>query len=197
MSISLYLSKTRSCKRKSWRILKSSQKFYLCCYLNICCCFCLGSGSSYIVNFTLIIAIMKKFLFSTSLIFILSIIASLFFTLSLSAACSWSEWWSVAWQFDNCLSWTQLVDSAGDMRLDGGFRIQVMNWTTNIATLLWLLAIGGIVYGWFLMTLSAWEDEKIKKWKDIVKWSLIWFLALISASALVRIVIEFIYSVSW
>jgi hypothetical protein len=39
----------------------------------------------------------------------------------------------------------------------------VINWTTNIATLLGLLAIGAIVYGGLLMTLSVGEDEKVKK----------------------------------
>ena len=159
--------------------------------------FLLGPQSDLYLEFHFNYFFMKKFFSSSVLVLIVSIIFIPIFSLTLYATCGWSEWWSVAWQFDNCLWWTQLVDSAWDMRLDGGFRTQVMNWTTNIATLLWLLAIGWIVYGGLLMTLAAWEDEKIKKWKEIVKWSLIWFLALVSASALVRIVIEFIYSVSW
>ncbi len=134
----------------------------------------------------------------TSIFFWLCIIS--FWLLSLKdvtlASCSWSEWWSVWGQFDSCLSGTDLVNSAGDMSLTWGFRTQVINWTTNIATLLGLLAIGAIVYGGLLMTLSVGEDEKIKKWKDIVKWSLLGFLALILAWALVRVVIEFIFAVS-
>ncbi|MCH8518764.1 hypothetical protein LAT59_03320 [Candidatus Gracilibacteria bacterium] len=112
------------------------------------------------------------------------------------ASCSWSEGGSVGGQFDNCLSGTQLVNSRGDMSLTGGFKTQVTKWTTNVATLLGLLAIGAIVYGGLLMTLSAGEEEKVKKGKDIVKWSLLGFLALILAGALVRIVIEFIFAVS-
>lgn len=94
------------------------------------------------------------------------------------------------------MKWTDLVDTGWDMKIESGLKVKVTRWTNNIATLLWLLAIGWIVYGWFLMTLSAWEDEKIKKWKEVVKWSLIGFLALVSASSLVRIVVEFIFSLS-
>lgn len=140
---------------------------------------------------------MKKILLSSLLWAFLCVIYISGWLQVIYASCSWSEWWSVGWQFDNCLSWTQLVNSRGDMSLTWGFKTQVTKWTTNVATLLWLLAIGAIVYGWLLMTLSAWEEEKVKKWKDIVKWSLLWFLALILAWALVRIVIEFIFAVSW
>lgn len=110
-----------------------------------------------------------------------------------SCAFDGTVWGSLDW----CLWSTDLVDAQGWMELDGGFRTVVLNWVTNIAWLLSLLAIWAIVYGAFLMTLSGWEDERIKKWKDIVKWSLLWFLALISSPALVRLVIEFIYSVAW
>ena len=114
-----------------------------------------------------------------------------------TANCNWSEGEDIASQFDNCLNNSQLIDASGEMKVTGGFRDKVVQWTTNIATLLWLLAIGSIVYGWLLMTLAGWEDEKIKKWKDIVKWSLIWFIALISASAIIRVVIEFIFAIPY
>lgn len=141
------------------------------------------------------LSIMKTFI---SIFFFVFIVCIWFLQSDVTfASCSWTEWASVWGQFDNCLTGTDLVNSAGDMSLTWGFRTQVINWTTNIATLLGLLAIGAIVYGGLLMTLSVGEDEKIKKWKDIVKWSLLWFLALIMAWALVRVVIEFIFAVSW
>ena len=110
--------------------------------------------------------------------------------------CVWSEGGDIASQFDSCLEGSQLIKNEDNMLITEGFRSQVVRWTTNIATLLWLLAIGSIVYGWLLMTLAGWEEEKIKKWKDILKWSLIWFIALISASAIIRIVIEFIFAIT-
>jgi hypothetical protein len=44
-----------------------------------------------------------------------------------------------------------------------------------------------------MMTLSAWEDEKITKAKDIVKWSLVGLLGVILATTIVTLVINLIY----
>jgi len=52
-------------------------------------------------------------------------------------------------------------------------KVQVVSWTNALAAFLGLLAVGAIVYGGLLMTLSGGEDEKIKKGKDIIKWSLL------------------------
>lgn len=103
---------------------------------------------------------------------------------------------SVSTSLDKCLSKSDLINSAWDMRVETGLKDQVIWWTNNIATLLGLLAVGAIVYGGLLMTLAGGEDEKIKKWKDVVKWSLIWFLALISAWWIIRLVVEFIFEVA-
>jgi len=76
------------------------------------------------------------------------------------------------------------------------FKIKVLNWVKNISIFLSIMAVGSIAYGALMMTISAWEDEKIKKWKDIVKWWIFGFLAIISAGWLIAIVINFIYKVA-
>jgi hypothetical protein len=43
------------------------------------------------------------------------------------------------------------------------------------------------------MTLSGWEDEKIKKSKDIIKWWIIGFLWVILAWAIVTAIIKIMY----
>jgi hypothetical protein len=45
------------------------------------------------------------------------------------------------------------------------------------------------------MTLSAWEDEKIKKAKDVIKWWIIGFIWVISASWIILFVVNLMYSI--
>ncbi len=97
---------------------------------------------------------------------------------------------------DNCLDDTSLVDASGNMNIEAGVKNKIIEWTQALAAFFWLLAVGSIVYWWFLMTISGWEDERVKKGKDVIKWGLIWFLALVFTSAIIRIVVEFIFSVA-
>lgn len=97
---------------------------------------------------------------------------------------------------DDCLDQdSSLVNSSGDIQIEWKGKEFIAGWTTALAQLLGLLAVGAIVYGGLLMTLSGWDDEKIKKWKDVVKWAIIWFLWVVTAGALVRILIEFIFAI--
>ena len=101
---------------------------------------------------------------------------------------------SLEWALDDCLKWTDLVNAEEDLALEWVWAKRfITDWTTNIATLLGLLAVWAIVYGWLLMTLSWGEDEKIKKWKDIVKWAIIGFLWVLFAGVLIRLVVEVIF----
>lgn len=95
----------------------------------------------------------------------------------------------------DCIGDTSVVAVNGDGNIDRTwvFKEKINNWTNNIALFLALLSVGSIVYGWLMMTLSVWEDEKIKKAKDIVKWSLIWFLWVVLATTIVTLVINLIY----
>lgn len=111
------------------------------------------------------------------------------------AACEYNGW-SISAELDNCLSWSDLVDP-GDGLIESGIKNKVVYWTTQLASLLGLLAVGAIVYGGLMMTISGGEDEKIKKWKDIVKWSMLWFLWVIVAWWIVRLIVEVMFSVAW
>jgi len=102
---------------------------------------------------------------------------------------------SVTDSLSGCLGDTDLVNP-GDGLIEGSIKQQFVTWTNSIASALALFAVWAIVYGWLMMTISIWEEEKIKKWKDIVKWAAIWFLAAISAWAIVRLVVEVIFSVA-
>ena len=115
--------------------------------------------------------------------------------------CNFQNWddTKVTDMINNCMKDTSVVAVKGDATLEAGFKEKIQGFTNNIALFLWLVSIGSIIYGWLMMTLSAWEDEKIKKAKDIVKWSLIWLLWVILATTIVTLVINIIYGIpaSW
>lgn len=105
------------------------------------------------------------------------------------------KWIIEVWtQLDNCLNWSKLVSST-DVKINWWFWIKIKTWTNNIALYLWILAVWSIVFGSLMMTLSAWEDEKIKKAKDVIKWGIIWFLWIISASWIITIIVKLMYSI--
>lgn len=94
---------------------------------------------------------------------------------------------------DNCLAWSALVNWE-KVKLDWWFWVKIKNWVNNIALYLWVFAVWSIVFWGLMMTLSSWEEEKVKKAKDIIKWGIIWFLWLISASAIINLIVKIMYS---
>ena len=98
------------------------------------------------------------------------------------------------WQaLDWCLSDSNLVNWA-DAKIDWKFWDKIKNWVNNISLYLWIFAIWSIVFWWLMMTLSSWEEEKVNKAKDIIKWGMLWFIWLISASAIINLVVKIMYS---
>lgn len=109
--------------------------------------------------------------------------------------CNFVKWEDakVTDMIQGCMDDTSVVAVKDKADIEGGFKKKVQNWTNNIALFLWLLSIGAIIYWGLMMTLSTWEDEKIKKAKDIVKWALIWLLWVILATTIVTLVINVMY----
>ncbi len=116
--------------------------------------------------------------------------------LSVNAKCEFSDVWSVTWMVEGCMNDTTVVAVKWTWLVEDGFKTKISSWTNNIALFLALLSVGSVIYGGLMMTLSAWEDEKIKKAKDIVKWSLIGFLWVVLATTIVTLVINVIYWLS-
>ena len=79
--------------------------------------------------------------------------------------------------------------------IEEDFKAQIWDIVTNISLALSIIAVLALVIAALKMTLSQWKDENIKKAKDIIKWTIIWYLALISAWAIIAILINFIYSI--
>lgn len=104
----------------------------------------------------------------------------------------WFDVWSA---LDECLNWSKLVDwNDAKIVTSWGLSLKIKAWVNNIALYLWVFAVWSIVYGWLMMTLSTGEEEKIKKAKDIVKWWILWFLWIISASAIINLIVKIMYS---
>lgn len=76
-----------------------------------------------------------------------------------------------------------------DMGVTWWFKTKISSWIDGLTWILWLFAVFAIVYGSFLLVIWIWEEEKIKKWKDVIKWWIIWFLWIVSAWALIRVVV--------
>lgn len=95
-----------------------------------------------------------------------------------------------------CLEWedSKLVKNKDNLEIEWWFRTQILNWVKNIAWFLGLVAVWALVYAAFMMTISGWEEEKVKKAKDMVKWTILWFLWVVTASSLIAITVNFIYS---
>jgi hypothetical protein len=117
------------------------------------------------------------------------------------AACDYNGG-DITTELGNCIKWSDLVwasaaEIAKDGKIEWEIKEKIVYWTTQLAWLLALLSVGAIVYGGLMMTISGGEDEKIKKWKDIVKWAMLGFLGLIVAWWIVRLIVEVMFSVAW
>lgn len=97
-------------------------------------------------------------------------------------------------ELEKCLGDSKLVNS--DWKITGWFKTSINRWVENISLFLWIWAVLWIVYGSFMLTISAWEDEKVSKAKDIIKWSIIGFIWLITATLIINVLVRVIYSVS-
>jgi len=131
------------------------------------------------------------------ILLILCVFVSFFFVSDIvsAAGCNYDGTGDIWAALDGCVSGSDFVKE-WDYTVEGGFKNLVNKWIRAIAGVLGLFAVGAIVYGALLMTLSAGEDEKIKKWKDIVKWSIIGFLGVVTAWGLIAILVNFIFAIS-
>jgi len=99
---------------------------------------------------------------------------------------------------DNCFSeWTQVVSPSWDLEVSRGgwFNNFILGWVESISGILALALVGVIAYGSFMFTISTWEDDKITKAKDIIKWGIIGFIGILTANALIELIINILYGI--
>lgn len=129
-------------------------------------------------------------------IFLIILIISSFFIWDLAySALEQCKTWQDLTSLEGCLSDSNVVQtwSWWNLKVSGWFKIVILNFIKNVWTILALAAIGFIAYGSMVLVSSWGNDEKIKKWKNIIKWALIWFTWLVAASWIIAIIINLIY----
>ena len=127
---------------------------------------------------------------------LLSIIALLsFFVIQNTYAwCTYTEWQSISNFLDACKPSSLVWDTTTTWYwVETWLRKTAINMLWNVSTIIWLFAVIMIAYAWMLMQFSSWDDSKVKKAKDLIKWNLIWIVVLISAWWIVYIVINLVY----
>lgn len=138
------------------------------------------------------------------IVFILLLFSSFLIWNSISyAECDFNVWDSIQWKLNDCFEWkdakSNLVTVSDDWSFENlniarWFKEVMQWWVQTLGSVLAILAVGAIVYGSLLLVLSGWEEEKLKKWKDVVKWSMLGFLWVIFAGVLITIVVNVMFS---
>jgi small-conductance mechanosensitive channel len=106
-----------------------------------------------------------------------------FILVKVSAKLVYSIYWNI--ECTETILWTQQCkDTAlGNPDLGATTKIiatvlQYMTWFVGIITIIL------IVYAWFMIVTSNWDDGKVKKWKSVIKYIIIW-IVMIAASVLI------------
>lgn len=123
--------------------------------------------------------------------------------------CSYDWSWTVVDSIENCVDDSTLLKtknikdkdwniiSSSNLKVNEWFKEVLIHWTKKIASYLAFWAIFAISFGSLKMVLSRWEEEEIKKWKDIIKWWIIWLLAVASAGFIISVVVKVVYTIWW
>lgn len=65
----------------------------------------------------------------------------------------------------------------------------VQTWTNIVTYLIWLMYLIAIVfwiYWWFVIITSGWADDKVKKWKKIILFVVVWLAVTLLSSVIVN-----------
>jgi hypothetical protein len=109
-----------------------------------------------------------------------------------------AEWW-ITQSLTKCIEdwnfWWVIPEWNSDLWKWDWVSNLITKWVENISKILFVIAIWALIYASYLLVLSGWEEEKIKKAKDIIKWTLLWFIWLISAWLIVMLIVKLWYFV--
>lgn len=70
----------------------------------------------------------------------------------------------------------------------------VENVFTYLLTFLYLVSIILAVYAWFVILTSAWNEDRVKKWKSILVFVAVWIIIIFLASTFIRWLIKVLQS---
>jgi hypothetical protein len=125
-------------------------------------------------------------------------ILTIFIFLSFFLSYNFSYWvcelWSDIWSsLEWCLDTKDVIWTNGDLKVESWFKALIVSFVEKIAIILAILAVWSIAYWSMVIVTSVWNDEKIKKWRNIIQWALVWFTVLVSAAWIIKVIIYIMY----
>lgn len=71
---------------------------------------------------------------------------------------------------------------------DANLYTTIQNWVTFFIGFLYFVAVVFWLWGWFNILTSSWDEEKVKKWKNIIIYAVIWIIIIFLASSIIDFV---------
>lgn len=102
-------------------------------------------------------------------------------------------WWDVWSSLEWCLWNKDVIQWEWNLNVESWFKQLIIDFIEKISIILAILAVWSIAYWSMVIVTSVWNDEKIKKWRNIIQWSLVWFVILVAASWIIQLIIYIIY----
>ncbi len=124
------------------------------------------------------------------LIFVISLSFISFFDFSYAWDCKMT--WDIKASLKWCVS-NSAVLNPKDLKVATWFKELIISYINKISTLLAILAVWSIAYGSMVIVTSMGADERIKKWRNIIKWALLGFIMLVSAAWIIELLVYIIY----
>lgn len=97
--------------------------------------------------------------------------------------------------WDDCWlnEWISQIRDIEDIENDRSASEYIQDVVQYLLSFLFLVAILIIIYAWFTILVAAWDEEKVKKWKSMIIYAVIWIFIIFVAWPLS----DFIFSVLW
>ncbi len=86
---------------------------------------------------------------------------------------------TIFWEYNWCESfgsWWECIKKVWDLSWFSEIFLNIINWVNWFVAIITVLMI---IYAWALILLSGWDEEKLKKWKNIIVYALIWIFILV------------------
>jgi len=66
----------------------------------------------------------------------------------------------------------------------------LQDWIGYFISFLYFIAVVFWLWGWFNILTSSWDEEKVKKWKNVIIYAVIWIVIIFLASSIVSFVFD-------
>ena len=86
--------------------------------------------------------------------------------------------------------WIELTKWVDDVQTEGKASEYIQKIVSYVITFLGIVAVLMIIYAWFNILTSAWDDEKVSSSKKIIIYSWIWLLVIFLAGPIVKFIIK-------